>query len=338
MAKITELLEIILDGNDLTFDQSRKLLDTVFEGEVPELQIAAFLAAMRVKEASANEIAGLASSLREHSVKVDTGIENLVDTCGTGGAKLKTFNISTASAIVAAGAGVSVAKHGNRGITSKCGSADVLAALGVNVEATPEVIAKCIQQAGIGFMFAPKFHPAMKYVQPIRKTLDFRTAFNILGPMANPARATAQVMGVPQESLMERIAEAIKLLGIKRAMIVHSDGLDEISTMGPTKILNLKDGNITSDVLNPADYGIELTDFDQLAGGDAETNAEIVRQIIAGKDNGPRKDIVIINAAAAVIVAGLAEDFAQGIDLANNSITTGKAQAALEKFIEISNS
>ena len=160
MAKITELLEIILDGNDLTFDQSRKLLDTVFEGEVPELQIAAFLAAMRVKEASANEIAGLASSLREHSVKVDTGIENLVDTCGTGGAKLKTFNISTASAIVAAGAGVSVAKHGNRGITSKCGSADVLAALGVNVEATPEVIAKCIQQAGIGFMFAPKFHPA----------------------------------------------------------------------------------------------------------------------------------------------------------------------------------
>ena len=338
MAKITELLEIILDGNDLTFEQAQKLLDTVFEGEVPELQIAAFLAAMRVKEASATELAGLASSLREHSVRVDTGIQNLVDTCGTGGAKLKTFNISTASAIVAAGAGVSVAKHGNRGITSKCGSADVLTALGINVEATPETIAKCIQQAGIGFMFAPKFHPAMKYVQPIRKTLDFRTAFNILGPMANPARATAQVMGVPQEGLMGRIAEALKLLGIKRAMVVHSEGLDEISTMSPTKILNLKDGQITPDVLNPTDYGIELADFNTLAGGDAETNAEIVRQIIAAKDTGPRKDIVTLNAAAAIIVASLADDFAAAIKLANESISSGKAQAALDKFIEISNS
>ena len=338
MAKITEYLEIILEGADLTFAQAEKLLDTVFEGEVADVQIAAFLAAMRAKTATSNELAGLAKSLRDHSVRVETGIDNLVDTCGTGGAKLKTFNISTASAIVAAGAGVFVAKHGNRGITSKCGSADVLAALGVNVEASPETIARSIQQAHIGFMFAPMFHPAMKYVQPIRKSLDFRTAFNILGPLANPARATAQVMGVPQEDLMERIAQAISMLDIKRAMVVHSDGLDEISTMGPTKILHLKDGNITPEVLNPADYGIELANFDQLAGGDAETNAEIVRQVIAGKDTGPRKDIVILNAAAAIIVSDLADNFKDAIDIANTAITDGNAQQALDKFIEVSNS
>ena len=338
MAKITEYLEIILEGNDLTFEQSETLLDTVFEGEVADVQIAAFLAAMRAKTATSNELAGLAKSLRDHSVRVETGIDNLVDTCGTGGARLKTFNISTAAALVAAGAGVHIAKHGNRGITSKCGSADVLAALGVNVEASPETIAKCIQQAHIGFMFAPMFHPAMKYVQPIRKSLDFRTAFNILGPLANPARATAQVMGVPQEDLMERIIEAIKMLDIKRAMVVHSDGLDEISTMGPTKILHLKDGQITPEVLNPEDHGIALAKFDQLAGGGAETNAEIVRQVITGKDAGPRKDIVVINAAAAIIVAGLAEGFKDAIEIANASVVDGNAKAAMDKLVEISNS
>lgn len=338
MAKITEYLEIILQGNDLTFEQSEKILDTVFEGEVADVQIAAFLAAMRAKTATSNELAGLAKSLRDHSVRVETGIDNLVDTCGTGGARLKTFNISTAAALVAAGAGVHIAKHGNRGITSKCGSADVLASLGVNVEANPETIAKCIQQAHIGFMFAPMFHPAMKYVQPIRKSLDFRTVFNILGPLANPARATAQVMGVPQENLMERIAQAIKMLGINRAMVVHSDGLDEISTMGPTKILHLKDGQITSEVLNPADHGIGLAKFDQLAGADAETNAEIVRQVITGKDAGPKKDIVVINAAAAIIVADLADGFKAAIEIASASIADGKAKDAMDKLIEISNS
>lgn len=338
MAKITEYLEILLEGNDLTFEQSKSLLDIIFEDEVADVQIAAFLAAMRAKKAAVSEIAGLASSLRDHAVRVETGIDNLVDTCGTGGAKLKTFNISTAAAIVAAGAGAYVAKHGNRGITSKCGSADVLLALGVNIAPGPEGVADCIQQAHIGFMFAPKFHPAMKHVQPIRQSLDFRTAFNILGPLANPARASAQVVGVPEEDLMERIAETLKLLGVKRAMVVHSDGLDEISTMGTTKILMLDGESVTPSELDPSDYDIPVADFDDLKGDDAKTNAQIVKDILTNRHEGPKKDIVVLNAAAAIIVAGLADNFKRAIEIANNSIAEGKARAALEMLVEVSNS
>src|SRR4030043_245577 len=229
MATITKFLEIILDGGDLTFDQAKELQDMIFTGEVTEVQIAAFLAAMRMKRATSSEIAGLAQSLRDHAVRVETGIDNMIDTCGTGGASVKTFNISTCAALVAAGAGAYVAKHGNRGITSKCGSADVREEVGVNIDPGPEGVAECIREAHIGFMFAPKFHPAMKFVQPIRKSLDFRTAFNILGPLANPAGVTAQVMGVAEESLLERITEALKMLGAKRAMGVHGQGRDAIS-------------------------------------------------------------------------------------------------------------
>jgi anthranilate phosphoribosyltransferase len=338
MAKITEYLEILLEGSDLSFDQAKDLLDTVFEGEVADVQIAAFLAAMRAKTATANELAGLARSLRDHAVHVQAGIDNLVDTCGTGGARLKTFNISTAAAFVAAGAGVYVAKHGNRGITSKCGSADVLAALGVDIEPGPDKVAECIREAHIGFMFAPKFHPAMKYVQPVRKSLDFRTAFNILGPLANPANANAQVMGVPEESLMQRIVETLKVLGVTRAMVVHSDGLDEISTMGPTKILQLKDGVISDSTIAPADLGFTVVDFENLKGGDAQANAKIIKDILSGADTGPKKDIVVLNAAAAIIVAGLADDFKNAVELADTSISAGSADAALEKLIEVSNS
>ena len=338
MAGILEYLNILLQGTDLTFDQAEKLLDTIFDGEVPPSQVAAFLTAIRVKGETVQELAGLAKSLRDHAVPVNTGIENLVDTCGTGGAKLKTFNISTASAFVAAGAGVHVAKHGNRAITSKCGSGDCLEALGVKLDPTPETIAKSIQEANIGFMFAPMFHPSMKYVQPIRKELGFRTAFNILGPLANPARATAQVMGVAEPALMPKIAEILKMLGIKRAMVVHADGLDEISTMGPTKILTLKDGEITASEINPGDFGMEVADFEELKASDAEGNASIVRDILAGKLSGAKKDIVVLNAAAAIIVAGLAEDFPAAITLANNAIADGKAEQALNKMVEISNS
>lgn len=338
MTKITEFLEIILEGHDLTFEQAKQLLDTIFKGDVAEVQIAAFLAAMRVKKASVSELAGLAASLREHAVRVDPGIDNLVDTCGTGGAALKTFNISTASALVAAGAGVYVAKHGNRGITSICGSADVLCALGVNIEAGPETVAECIRQAHIGFMFAPKYHPAMKHVQPVRKSLDFRTAFNILGPLANPARAQTQVMGVADVSLMPRIAETLKRLGLKRAMVVHSNGLDEISTMGPTRILHLNpDGSITEETLDAECFGIPKAEFDALAGGDADTNAHIIREILFNKTPGPRKDIVVLNAAAAIIVAGLAKDFVEGIERADQAVHSGKAAECLEKLIELSN-
>ncbi len=338
MAKITEYLEKLLEGNDLTFAEAGNLLDTVFEGEVADVQIAAFLAAMRAKGATADELAGLAGSLRKHAVRVETGIDNLVDTCGTGGAKLKTFNISTAAAFVAAGAGAYVAKHGNKGITSKCGSADVLAELGINIAPGPELVARCIKEAHIGFMFAPKFHPAMKHVQPVRQSLDFRTIFNILGPLANPAGAGGQVMGVPEEGLMQKIAETLKTLGVKRAMVVHSEGIDEISTIGPTKILELKDGRITADEINPTDYGISLADFDSLKGGDAQTNARIVSEVLSGADTGARKDVVVLNAAAAIIVAGLAEDFNAAIVLAESSISDGKAQAALDGLVEISNS
>ncbi|MDD5459245.1 MAG: anthranilate phosphoribosyltransferase [Phycisphaerae bacterium] len=337
MAKITKYLETIFDGKDLTFDEAKSLLDTVFEGDVAEVQIAAFLAAMRLKRATSDEIAGLAQSLRDHAVKVKVNIENLVDTCGTGGANIKTFNVSTASAFVAAGAGVHIAKHGNRGITSKSGSADVLAELGIKIDCEPGKIAECIEKAYIGFMYAPMFHPAMKFVQPIRKSLDFRTAFNILGPLANPAGAKYQVLGVAEESLMERIAQALLRLGTKRAMIVHSDGLDEISTIGPTKILELKDGQINKFDFNPSIYGIPLAKYADLQGDDAPTNARIITAVING-DNGPCRDIVVLNAAAAIFVSGLASDFETAIIMAKDSIDEGNAAKCLKNLIEVSNS
>ena len=337
MSTITKYIETILNGTDLSFDQAQNLLDTIFDGDIPEVQVAAFLTAMRAKGPVPTELAGLASSLRAHAVKLDVDPDSVIDTCGTGGASVKTFNISTASAIVAAGAGAKVAKHGNRAITSNCGSADVLTALGVKVDAAPETIANCINQANIGFMFAPMFHPAMKYVQPVRKGLGFRTVFNILGPLANPAGAKAQVMGVAAEELLDTIVETLKLLGTKRAMVVHSDGLDEISTFGITKIRQLTDGKVTTIELNPADFDIPPATIDQLKGSDAETNAKIVRDILTGKETGPKKDIVTLNAAAAIIVAGLADDFDSAIKIANDTITTGKAAQALEKLIKISN-
>ena len=337
MATITQYLEIILDGSNLTFEQAKELLDIVFEGEVPEVQIAAFLAMMRMKRATSSEIAGLAKSLRDHAVPVKVDIDNLIDTCGTGGATVKTFNISTAAAIVAAGAGAYVAKHGNRGITSKCGSADVLEELGVNIAPGPDIVAECIKQAHIGFMFAPKFHPAMRFVQPIRKSLDFRTAFNILGPLANPAGTTAQVMGVAEEALLDRIIETLKILGAKRAMVVHGQGMDEISILGKTQIRQLINDKISSIELDPADFGISGVSIDELKTGEAITNARIIRDILNGKEKGPRRDIVVLNAAAAIVVAGLAENFESAIKLAQTSVSDGKALARLEKLIEVSN-
>ncbi len=337
MATITEYLEIILNGKDLTFDQARALQDRIFEGEVSEVQIAAFLAMMRMKKATAAEIAGLAYSLREHAVPVETGIDNMVDTCGTGGAIVKTFNISTAAALVAAGAGVYVAKHGNRGITSKCGSADVLCELGVKIDPSPQIVAQCIREARIGFMFAPRFHPAMRFVQPIRKSLDFRTAFNILGPLANPAKVKAQVMGVSDVELLPRIAEALKMLGARRAMVVHGQGMDEISLLGKTKVIELRDGAVTTIEVDPSDFGIDHASLDELGSGDAIANAAVIRDILSGKIQGPRRDIVVLNAAAAICVADMAEDLQQALSLAEYSIDGGKAMDCLEKLVEVSN-
>jgi anthranilate phosphoribosyltransferase len=338
MAAITEYIELLLQNEDLSFEQARSLLDIIFEGEVSEVQIAAFLTAMRAKGATSAELAGFAKSLRNHAVKVEVDVDNLVDTCGTGGGAIKTSNISTASAIVAAGAGVYVAKHGNRGITSKCGSADVLEELGVKIDAGAETVAECIKQAHIGFMFAPMFHPAMKYVQPIRKSLGFRTVFNILGPLANPAGAQRQVLGVADESLMERIAEALKLLGTRAAMVVHSNGMDEISTAGVTKIAELREGQIENRELNAQDFGIPPANIDDLKVTDAKKSAKVLRAILSGKESGPRKDIVVLNAAAAIIVSGLANDFQSAIKLAEASVSGGRALGCLERLIEVSNS
>ena len=337
MATITEYLEVLLKGKDLTFEQAKALLDTIFEGDVTEVQIAAFLAMMRMKRATSAEIAGLAQSLRDHAVRVQVDIDHLIDTCGTGGAIVKTFNVSTAAALVAAGAGAYVAKHGNRGITSKCGSADVLGELGVNIDPGPDGVAACIEEARIGFMFAPKFHPAMRFVQPIRKSLDFRTAFNILGPLANPAGAQAQVMGVADAQLLDRIADVLKRLGATRAMVVHGQGMDEISILGKTSIIELREGRITRSELDPADYGISEASIDTLESGDAIANAAMVRDILTGKDKGPRRDIVVLNAAAAIIVAERADSFEQAVPLAQASIDEGKAHHCLEKLIHVSN-
>ena len=337
MAGIIEYINTLLKGEDLSFKQATDLLDIIFEGEVPEAQIAAFLTAMRIKGPKAPEVAGLAKSLRSHAVKVKPGIENMVDVVGTGGAAVKTFNVSTAAALVAAGAGIYVAKHGNRAITSKCGSADVLTELGVKIDPGPEVVAECIRQARIGFMFAPMFHPAMKYVQPIRKSLGFRTVFNILGPLANPADVPALVLGVAEEGLMTMMAEALKMLGARYAMVVHSDGLDEISSVTTTKILELKDGQITSKELNPQDLGMGSAEIKDLTVTDAKTSAAVLRDILSGKESGPRRDIVILNAAAAIIAAGMADDFTSAVKLAETSVSEGKASTCLEKLIEISN-
>jgi len=337
MAEITEYIKPLLQGESLTFEQASSLLDRVFDGEVPEAQIAAFLTAMRIKGPVAAELAGLAKSLRSHAVRVELDIENLVDTCGTGGSTLKTFNISTAAAIVAAGAGVHVAKHGNRAITSKCGSADVLEELGVKIDASPQIVAECIRQARIGFMFAPMFHPAMKYVQPIRKSLGFRTVFNILGPLANPAGVKRQVLGVADEKLMRLVAESLKLLGAEYAMVVHANGMDEISTITPTKILELEAGRIVTKELDARDFGISLTDVETLQAPDAKISAELIRNITTGEEIGPCRDIAVLNAAAAIITGGLAEDFAAGMELAQNAIANGAASYCLEKLIEVSN-
>jgi anthranilate phosphoribosyltransferase len=337
LAAITEYIELLLHSTDLSIEQAESLLDVIFEGSVSEVQIAAFLTAMQTKNAAAAELAGFARSLRQHAVHVKVDIQNLVDTCGTGGGAIKTSNISTAAAIVAAGAGAYIAKHGNRGITSGCGSADVLEELGVRINATADIVAECIKQAHIGFMFAPLFHPAMKYVQPVRKAIGFRTVFNILGPLANPAGASRQVLGVADENLMQPIAEALKLLGTQYAMVVHSEGLDEISTAAVTKIAELKNGRTKNKKLNPEDLGINRATLEELKVTDARSSAKVLKDIMSGKETGARKDIVVLNAAAAIIAGGLADDFKSAIESAESSISDGKAQACLEKLVEVSN-
>lgn len=337
MGTIIEHLKPLLRKENLSYEQAQNLLDEVFKGDVPESQIAAFLTAVQIKGLAPKELAGFAQSLRSHAVKVETGLDNMVDVVGTGGAAIKTFNVSTASALVAAGAGAYVAKHGNRAITSKSGAADVLEELGVNVNPGPEIVAKCIKEANVGFMFAPMYHPAMKYVQPIRKTLGFRTLFNILGPLANPAGVPSIVLGVAEEDLMDVMAEALLILGTRYALVVHCSGLDEISISGITKIYELKNGIISKKELNPENFGIKMCNIDDMKVPDAKASAKIIKDLLSGKKNGPCRNIVVLNSAAVLIAAGMADDFDSAIIMADKSIAQGKAMNCLENLIKLSN-
>jgi anthranilate phosphoribosyltransferase len=307
-------------------------MHVILSGQATHAQIAAFLTALRMKGETVDELAGFARAMRAMAAPVDTGLNGvaLLDTCGTGGDRSDTFNISTIAAFVVAGAGVHVAKHGNRSISSKCGSADLLEGLGIQIAVTPEHSARAIREIGIGFLFAPAVHSAMKHAHPVRTDLKMRTAFNLLGPLTNPAGANAQLVGAPSEAAAELMAGALAALGLRRGFVVHgSDGLDEITTTGETLAFEIREGRIERRTLEPADFGVHPARPEDLKGGDREHNLEIARAIFAG-ERGPRRDIVLANAAAALVAAGKAAVFLEGAALAAVSVDTGAAARKAE--------
>lgn len=320
----------------LSADQAEDALNLILAGEATVPQIAALLTALRVKGETAAELTGFARAMRKHAAVIPTtGVARpLVDTCGTGGDGHGTFNISTVTAFVIAGAGLSVAKHGNRSISSRCGSADILEALGVHIAQSPEQMGEALRQCGIAFLFAPAVHPSMKHVQPARLELKMRTIFNYLGPLTNPARADVQLIGAPSASAAELMANALMRLPVQRALVVHgSDGLDEITTTGLTIAFEVFGGEVQQRSLMPMEFGVPLASLDDLAGGDAQDNAAIARSILSGAP-GPHRDIVIANAAAAIHLAGRAPSFAEGAQLAAASIDSGAARAKLDALAE----
>jgi anthranilate phosphoribosyltransferase len=325
----------------LARDEARAVMSEVLTGQCTDAQIAALLVALHMKGETVEEIVGFAEAIRAAAAPLPiaanstidvSGTERdaLVDTCGTGGDASGTFNISTATALVAAGAGVRVAKHGNRSVTSKCGSADVMEALGVNISLPPERVAECLKEVGIAFLFAPTMHSAMKYVQPARRELRLRTVFNLLGPLTNPARASAQVVGVYSDDLVEKLAEALSMLGLRRALVVHgSDGLDEITISGPTRIAEVRDGQVRTYEVTPEEFGLAPMPIQTLTGGDALENARIIREVLSGKKS-PCRDVVLLNAAATLVAAGRASHLSEAMPLAATSIDSGSAAAKLE--------
>ncbi|HXZ32398.1 MAG TPA: anthranilate phosphoribosyltransferase [Terriglobales bacterium] len=342
---ITDALHRIANHRQsLSREEARTLMSEILAGQCSDAQIAALLVALHMKGETVEEIVGFAEAIRAAATPLEvrrdstvdvsgTGRDALVDTCGTGGDASGTFNISTATALVVAGAGVRVAKHGNRSVTSKCGSADVMEALGVNINIPPARLAACLEEVGIAFLFAPLMHSAMKFVQPARRELRLRTVFNLLGPLANPAHASAQVVGVYSTELVEKLAEALSMLGLHRAMVVHgSDGLDEITITGSTRIAEVRDGNVHSYEVTPEEFGISRGSLEEIAGGDATDNAAIIREILGGKKS-LRRDVVVLNAAAALVVAGKADHLASGVSLAEHSIHCGAAAAKLASLV-----
>ncbi len=340
-------------NQSMTRADARDVMAEVLTGQCTDAQIAALLTALKMKGETVEEIVGFAEAIRAAAAPLPiassealavTGTgrdallpeDSLVDTSGTGGDASGTFNISTATALVTAGAGVRVAKHGNRSISSKCGSADVVEALGLNIQLSPERAAQCLREVGICFLYAPNLHPAMKQVQTVRRELRMRTMFNLLGPLTNPARASGQVVGVYSLELAEKLAEALSMLGLRRALVVHGlDGLDEITITGPTRIAEARDGVVKSYEVEPEEFGMNRAPLTEISGGDANQNAEIIRAVLNGEKS-PRRDVVVLNAAAALTAATRAEHIAGGIPLAERSIDSGAASAKLEALIRFS--
>ena len=336
---IKEAIEKIVRKEDLTYDEAYAVMNEIMSGETSATQNAAFLAALSTKSAKAettDEITGCAAAMRDHSTKVDTGLE-VTEIVGTGGDNANSFNISTTSAIVCAAAGLKIAKHGNRAASSKCGTADCLEALGVNIDLSPEKCIELLEKVGICFFFAQKYHTSMKYVGPIRKELGFRTVFNILGPLTNPASPTYQLLGVYDEYLVEPLAQVLMNLGVKRGMVVYGqEKLDEISMSAPTKVCEFKDGWYKSYIIKPEDFGFERCTKEDLKGGSPTENAEITRKILKG-EKGHKMNAVLLNAGAAIYINEKADSLKSGVELAKKVIESGKAYETLEKLIEVSN-
>ena len=336
---IQQALERLIAGADLAADEAQAVMNQIMRGEATDAQIGAYLTALRIKGETRAEIVGSARAMRENATQVPTGLDgaNLLDTCGTGGDGSGTFNISTTVAFVAAGAGLKVAKHGNRAASSLAGSADVLAALGVNLDLTAEQVGRCVADLGIGFLFAIQLHPAMKYAIGPRRELKLRTIFNILGPLTNPAGARRQLMGVFAPELTETLAEVLGALGAISVLVVNgAGGLDELTTTGPSQVSHWHYGAVHNFTVDAADYGLPRAELEQLRGGDASQNAAILRAVLDGSEQGPKRDIVLLNAGAALLAGGAAMDMGEGVELARATVDSGAALAKLDALIAAS--
>jgi anthranilate phosphoribosyltransferase len=331
-----EYLKRIMQGKDLSEEEMTEAMTQIMSGEMTDAQIGAFMGALAAKGETFSELAGAARAMRRKAVRIQAGSSTVIDTCGTGGDASHTFNISTAAAFVVAGCDVTVAKHGNRSVSSQCGSADVLEALGMRLDLEPEMVEEAVQEIGIGFLFAPLFHGAMRHAAKARKEVGVRSIFNMLGPLTNPAGANCQLLGVYAPELTEMFAQALKLLGARRAFVVHGhEGLDEISVCTPTRVSELKDGLVHTYDLAPEQLIGRQAQPEDLAGGAPATNAAIMSSILRG-EKGPKRDVVVVNAAAALVAAGAAEDLQQGIKKAENVIDDGFAAAKLDALVEFS--
>lgn len=340
---IKEAISLLVSGQSLTMEQTAEVMEEITSGEVTPAQFSAFVTALRIKGETADEIAGLASVMRAKAIRVMTS-GPVIDIVGTGGDNSNSFNISTASAFVAAGAGIKVAKHNNRAMTSRCGSADVLEASGMKIELSASQVEECLEQVGIGFMFAPLFHPAMKFATAPRREIGIRTIFNILGPLTNPALTESMVIGVPNEELGEKLVQVLHRLGSKHSLVVHGlNGMDEISIEGSSKVWELLDGEITHFNVSPEDFGLASAGVETIKGGLPPENAAILRSVLEG-EKGPRRDVALMNAAAAVVVSGRTEHrsglpaLKEGLDIAVESVDTGLALDSLQHLIELSQS